>query len=953
MTHGGRHRAGGGRALVAICVAITWLGGHAPLRAAVAVSLTTGSYGQTFDGMANTAASALPTGWAFASGTAPTWTTGTLAATTQYAGTLGSGTLTSSSQGGAYLFVSGTAASGTDKAIGFLTSNTFTSPRSILFGFTNDTGSTISAVDVGWAYEKYRNGTRAFDWRFFSSADGAAWTAATAGDKSYPADAAISTIPVATSVVSPFRLSGLSIVSGGSFYLRWDYAGVGGSTSAQALGIDGFTLAVTGTGPSVYGTFWDADPAAPGVGGTGTWSAASPLFATSIDGTTTGTLLPSGTAVFAGTAGAVTVSGTVTAGGLDFMTDGYAITGGSIRLPAAATVSAAAEISAQIESGIVQIAGGTTSLDIAVGSTLLLSGTITGSGGLGKLGGGEAILAADNLFAGDTVVDDGSVRLGIGEVSGSVAGPVRLLAPTAGIVLDRGDDLVFSNSVSGSGRLAKEGGNTVTLTGSSSYTGGTTLFAGTLVVGDGGTQGAIASAGPLELSTGTQLVFDRSDDVLFSGTIGGDGSLVQRGDGQLSLSQPGRIGDLFTLRIEGGVATLDRSGGSLVGMLAAGNTVELAGGVLELSAGSGSATRLVGPAIRVDGHGTITINRQGTAGDHATTGFDCPIFVAGSGTTSGTLAFDYSGAFVGPTLPPVRYRGTTTYTGPTTLESDATVSVTNSAGGTAEVILAGPLTDGGGGFALTKTGDETLTLAGSGTGFSGPVTIAAGTLRLAAADALPGSVAVVKAGGTLAVVAALNTTVGGLDLAGAGLVDVTSGFVTVAAGLSATDLVAQILAGRGDGSWTGTSGITSSTAAADIALGASRAVGWLDNGDGSLAFAYAAPGDTNLDWQVDVLDAANVLASGKFNTGDPATWAEGDFNYDGVVDVLDAADFITTGLYNAGPYNPPAGVDSGVAAVPEPARLSALAVGIAACLPWLMACRRRRSSTGPSPAGAA
>jgi autotransporter-associated beta strand protein len=429
---------------------------------------------------------------------------------------------------------------------------------------------------------------------------------------------------------------------------------------------------------------------------------------------------------------------------------------------------------------------------------------------------------------------------------------------------------------------------------------------------------------------------------------------VQRGDGQLLLAQPGRIGDLFTLRIEGGVATLDRSGGSLEGMLAAGNTVELAGGVLELSASSGSGTRLVGPTIRVDGHGTITINRQGTAGDHATTGFDCPIFVAGSGTTSGRLTFDYSGAFVGPTLPPVRYRGTTTYTGPTTLESDATFSVTNTAGGTAEVILAGPLADGGGGFILTKTGDETLALAGSGTAFTGPVIVAAGTLRLAAADALPGSVVVVEAGGTLAVSAALPTAIGGLDLSGNGLVDLTTGFLTVAGGLSATELVTEILAGRGDGSWTGTSGITSSTAAAEVALGMSRGVGWLDFGDGSLGISYAAPGDTNLDWQVDVLDAANVLTAGAFNSGDPATWSQGDFNYDGVVDVLDAADFITTGLYNVGVYNPPAGVAGSVAAVPEPARLSALAVGVAAsCLPWLTARRPKRRCGGRSLAGAA
>jgi hypothetical protein len=219
--------------------------------------------------------------------------------------------------------------------------------------------------------------------------------------------------------------------------------------------------------------------------------------------------------------------------------------------------------------------------------------------------------------------------------------------------------------------------------------------------------------------------------------------------------------------------------------------------------------------------------------------------------------------------------------------------------------------------------DQANTLTGS-------TAVQGGVLQLANGSALGSSTLAVVAGGTAQVADYLMTTVGGLDLAGGGLFDVTSGFVTVAGGLSAADLVTQILAGRGDGSWNGTSGITSSTAAAAGALGAARAVGWLDNGDGSLAFAYAAPGDTNLDWQVDVLDAANVLASGKFNTGDPATWAEGDFNYDGVVDVLDAADFITTGLYNAGAYNPPPGAVGAVAAVPEPSGLALLAgvVGI-------------------------
>ncbi|MEI7863546.1 MAG: PEP-CTERM sorting domain-containing protein, partial [Planctomycetota bacterium] len=89
----------------------------------------------------------------------------------------------------------------------------------------------------------------------------------------------------------------------------------------------------------------------------------------------------------------------------------------------------------------------------------------------------------------------------------------------------------------------------------------------------------------------------------------------------------------------------------------------------------------------------------------------------------------------------------------------------------------------------------------------------------------------------------------------------------------------------------------------------------------------AAPGDTNLDWVVDVLDASNFLSFGKYNTGLPATWLEGDFNYDGVVDVLDASDFFNTGLYNTGNYNTPAGSVGAVAAVPEPSMTIVTAVG--------------------------
>jgi hypothetical protein len=132
-----------------------------------------------------------------------------------------------------------------------------------------------------------------------------------------------------------------------------------------------------------------------------------------------------------------------------------------------------------------------------------------------------------------------------------------------------------------------------------------------------------------------------------------------------------------------------------------------------------------------------------------------------------------------------------------------------------------------------------------------------------------------------------------------------------------------------------------------VALGEERAVGWLDNGDGSVFFAYAAPGDTNLDGLVDVLDGSNFSTSDKYDQNLPSSWFQGDFNYDGIVDVLDAAFFVSTGLYNAGYYNQPplafgagvGGLAAPVAAVPEPTGLAA--AGLAGIV-ILAAVRRRR-----------
>ena len=65
------------------------------------------------------------------------------------------------------------------------------------------------------------------------------------------------------------------------------------------------------------------------------------------------------------------------------------------------------------------------------------------------------------------------------------------------------------------------------LTGNNTYTGGTTVSAGTLQIGNAGTSGSVAG----DIVNNTSLVFDRSDSIEYDGVISGSGSLTQLGAG--------------------------------------------------------------------------------------------------------------------------------------------------------------------------------------------------------------------------------------------------------------------------------------------------------------------------------------------------------------------------------------------------------------------------------------
>jgi len=234
--------------------------------------------------------------------------------------------------------------------------------------------------------------------------------------------------------------------------------------------------------------------------------------------------------------------------------------------------------------------------------------------------------------------------------------------------------------------------------------------------------------------------------------------------------------------------------------------------------------------------------------------------------------------------------------------------------------------------------------------FTGTAAVTSGELVLADDLALADARVSVAAAGRLAVATTGRAVVNRLDLAAGSRIDLAAGGLTIETGMTPATLVSAVVAGRGDGTWSGTSGIGSSQARADLAAFIPRTVGWLDNGDGSLTVGYAAPGDTNIDGGIDILDAANFLAGGVFDTGLSASWSAGDFTYDGVVDILDAADFLAPGLVDAGAYATGQGMAAvgSVSAVPEPAM-----IGIAVACVAAVGLSRRREPHGRTTAARA
>ena len=197
---------------------------------------------------------------------------------------------------------------------------------------------------------------------------------------------------------------------------------------------------------------------------------------------------------------------------------------------------------------------------------------------------------------------------------------------------------------------------------------------------------------------------------------------------------------------------------------------------------------------------------------------------------------------------------------------------------------------------VVKKGTGTAVLSAASTCTGGTV-VEAGEIVVSHKDALGTGLLEVQAGTKVTFQTGYDTvSVTSLNIADTSRLELgTSKLVVFPYGFTEGDIRTKLIAGRNGGSWDGPSGITSTVAGGDHSIGYRVA-------DGDLEVAYAAPGDSNLDGVIDILDIGDILSAGKFNTGEPANWTQGDTNYDNVFDIVDLADILGTNLFNHGTY---------------------------------------------------
>ncbi len=460
-------------------------------------------------------------------------------------------------------------------------------------------------------------------------------------------------------------------------------------------------------------------------------------------------------------------------------------------------------------------------------------------------------------------------------------------------------------AISGGASLTKSGGGTLALANTNTYTGGTTVSAGTLQLGDGSANNGVVAG---NISDNGNLAFANPADQTYAGVVGGSGTLTKSANGALTLTSANTYTGGTT--VSGGTLILDNGGqvGCIQGALTinSGATVQLNTGDA-LGWGGGTAVT----QINVNG-GTLTNNIAGnnsylaswtlTGGTMSSLAGGAYNIIGGSGTIN-TLASANPSAINAD----IDIRGG---------NSILSINVADGAAATdlliSGVIANSPYESGNNG--ITKAGAGTLVLSGANT-YTGNTTVSAGTL-LVNGSLASGSVTIL--GGTLLV----NGSLGGAVNMGAGSYLGGTGIIGGATTVSNTAIVIPGINGT-VGTLTFNSGLTlnsGATAHFDLSATYDGANDKIDASGGNLtlngnAIHIKAPGSlVNLDTNADyvLITAYNIYGI----CASIPVWDVAPANSNNFSVVIDTSGYYSQVRLHYSTLTPPTG--SGVA-TPSPA----------------------------------
>jgi autotransporter-associated beta strand protein len=416
-----------------------------------------------------------------------------------------------------------------------------------------------------------------------------------------------------------------------------------------------------------------------------------------------------------------------------------------------------------INGGVLGLGAGDFSRDLGAGVSQV---EFTGSGGFAAYGADRLVnlggASAQVTWASGSFVPTGSTFiLGASGADKTVTfqNPIALGAVSRTVQVDDGSatvDAILSGVLSGTGGITKTGNGTLSLTGTNTYAGGSTINAGVVVVNSaaslGATSGGLAlNAGTLEIATGystTRVItlgdatstfqVDPSQTFTVTSAIGGSGSLNKTGAGTmvlgaaetytgstnvsagtLQINASNRIVDTSALTVSGGTFDLQTFGETVAGVtLSSGSITGSGAGTL-----TGSSYTLQSGTVSaiLAGSGTVTKNTSGTV-----TLSGVNILTGAVTVSAGTLilaAAPSTSALGSTTSVTVNSGGTLLLGGSDQINNSATMTL---AGGT---FTKGNFSEGGAG--AVGLGALTLTATGShidfGTGTVGVLTFASFT----------------------------------------------------------------------------------------------------------------------------------------------------------------------------------------------------------------------------------